>query len=103
MASRSAGLQPDRQTSSRIVQDRRSFPFQIASMAGQPSAGPYQEVHAMPSFKSMFRRLIESIEERSARNAQRRLLLELDDRELLDIGLSRTDAYREAMIRERWF
>ena len=57
----------------------------------------------MPSFKSMFRRLIESIEERSARNAQRRLLLELDDRELLDIGLSRTDAYREAMIRERWF
>jgi uncharacterized protein YjiS (DUF1127 family) len=56
----------------------------------------------MPSIRSMFRRLIESMEERSARNAQRRLLLELDDRELLDIGISRTDAYREAVRRDRW-
>ena len=56
----------------------------------------------MPSIRSMFRRLIESMEERSARNAQRRLLLELDDRERLDIGISRTDAYREAMKRDRW-
>jgi len=57
----------------------------------------------MPSITSMFRRLIEAIEERSARKAQRRMLHEFDDRELLDIGLSRTDAYREAMQREHWF
>jgi uncharacterized protein YjiS (DUF1127 family) len=73
---------------------------------GQPildiPAGHQQEVHAMPTIRSMFRRLVETMAERSARNAQRRLLLELDDRELMDIGITRTDAYREAMRRERW-
>jgi uncharacterized protein YjiS (DUF1127 family) len=45
----------------------------------------------------MIRRLSETILKWRVRSRERRILLELDDRMLCDIGALRADVYREAM------
>ncbi len=61
--------------------------------APSPTAGFWPR---LPAFGRLITRMADALESLAQKHRSRRLLLELSDEQLKDIGISRADAHREA-------